>query len=552
MTTQKVSGTPSTNIYREVLFAGFPSQGQQGFTSAFVRGFFSHYGAVQNFIFDAERGIGSVTFATGDIAVNCYLAVHLSLLPSPDNAHNNNDNDKNNNDDNDVYLLYLEFAQSCPFVNPKLLVSGDMSRYHLRYYKQKITKRIHSSLEKTRTNGEALTAVVASHIVVLWRDPDETDEITTTITEKRQLVRDGPNFPVVGEDIPKVLTEALWIALKPNGDSIAGGDVVTVLDLWWEFYQRYVLHKTEPEASRIKDPYYKYAQKATVAQEIYRVLKISKRKASGDEEYATAVIHRLMRDDVYHSVCGYLCFKFRFHNDPIWASLLRDITSGTEAAKAFHAANEKNSRILNRHNNNNNNEDDAETDKDEAEMALLKMPILTAATNVMENVRFLRAVRHGARVDNTESDANAERLDNYTTSSPTRLDEESFYMEVLHTIDGFAPHGDAAGLMSICESPQIFRDTPGHIGWCEVHKKSDTSVWWVRCQAIAVALIILALVAWGMSALASWLGLVNSMDNHNNIYNNIHRGSGYRQGRQNYDNLPADVKRKVNIQFARL
>ncbi|ORC84307.1 uncharacterized protein TM35_000461260 [Trypanosoma theileri] len=542
MATRYVSGSQTTNIYREILFAGFPPRGEEKFSPAFVRGFFAHYGSVQNFLFDTERGIGSVTFATSEIAVNCYLAVHLSLLPTPDNA--NSHEDKNSKGDN-VYLLYMEFAQSCPFVNPKLLLLGDMSRYLLRHGKQKIMKRINTSTERNHTG---MAGAVASHIVVLWRDSDENDEKTTT--EKGQLVRDGPNFPVEAEDVPEVLTEALWSVLKPSGDSIASGDAVTVLDLWWEFYHRYVLHKTEPEASRIKDPYLKYAQKATVAQEIYKVLKTSKRDAYGDEEEAIAVIKRLMHDDVYHSVCGYLMFKLQFHIDPSWASLVRDVTSGTAAATAFQAAKRKNNTTTNHSNNNNSDDDYDDREEEEAEKALLKMPLLPAASNVIENVRFLRAVRRGASVDHLHEDSNTESSEKrtHTTISSTRLDEEDLYMEILHTIDGFAPYGNAAALMSICESPQTFRNTPGHIGWSEVHnKKTGTSSWWVIFQAMTFVLIVLALTAWGATSLATWLGLIKE-----DGPNTIGRMGGYSQPGDVYDTLPAHVKRKVNIQLARL
>ncbi|KEG08347.1 hypothetical protein DQ04_07401020 [Trypanosoma grayi] len=491
-----------TDVYCELLFAGFPPRGHQAsFTATFIQGFFTHYGEVRHFIYDADRGIGSVTFVDGEVAVGCYLAMHLSLLSPPGSEGDNKNNNNNGSSTAELFLIYLEFAQFCPFVNPSLLLVGELSRRSLRHSAKLVAQRIASSRKKNRNSPVAASAV-AAHVVVMWNDADEKKR--GGAESKVRLVRDGPHFPLADANAITALDRALWSALKPDGPPSAAGDTVTVLDLWWEYYQRYVVHKTEPEASRIKDPYFNYAQKATVAQEIYQALKLSREDADGDVQHAKAVVGRLTSDDVYHSVCGYLCFKLCLRNDPSWASLARDVaaTGGAATGIAAGTSSEDGS----------NRDDVGDDDKrvEAAEAALLKLPLLQAASNLIDNVRFLRRVRSGeVTANNSPAKANEENdtsWRNYPTSS--RREEEDFYMEVLHTLDGFAPSAKAVSLLSMCEDPHTFRDVKGHIGWDELHKKKKSN-WWVMCQAITVALLLMAFASWISMQVARWMGITH-------------------------------------------
>ncbi|PWV09732.1 hypothetical protein C3747_75g4 [Trypanosoma cruzi] len=201
------------------------------------------------------------TFAQGEVAMNCYLAVHLSLLqPRPNGSCTDDMCDEEN-----TSLIFMEFAQCVPCVNPYLLRNGELSRHLMRY------KTRMPSLQAAAPSPSPWS--VANHFVVTWHEATEND---LDSNPKRRVVRDGPHFPVtdtstVGSTLVKkrndAIAEAVWSLLRPEKRSPTDGDAVTVLDLWWEYYQRYVLHKTEPAEGRIKDPYFLFAHKPTVAQE---------------------------------------------------------------------------------------------------------------------------------------------------------------------------------------------------------------------------------------------------------------------------------------------
>ncbi|KAF5219789.1 hypothetical protein ECC02_007217 [Trypanosoma cruzi] len=520
------------DVYREILFAGFPQRTQKtSFPSTYVESFFGHYGEVQHFVFDADRGIGSVTFAQGEVAMNCYLAVHLSLLqPRPNGSCTDDMCDEEN-----TSLIFMEFAQCVPCVNPYLLRNGELSRHLMRY------KTRMPSLQAAAPSPSPCS--VANHFVVTWHEATETD---LDSNPKRRVVRDGPHFPVtdtstVGSTLVKkrndAIAEAVWSLLRPEKRSPTDGDAVTVLDLWWEYYQRYVLHKTEPAEGRIKDPYFLFAHKPTVAQEIRRALTSSQTGSSGDVQEDTTVVKRLIHDDVYHSVCNYLGVKLRFRNDPSWASLARDVASaGTAVGRRTQCEEPEYSRSSKMKGDG----DDDEMGTEEDNKALLRLPILKAAANLMENVRFLQRVRRGEiTVDNKpvrpKENENSRSMD-YPAS--THQKEGDFYMEVLSTLDGYSPTGTAASLMAMCEDPHTFRHVKGHIGWCEL-RGMKRSTWWVTCQAVMVVILIFVFAGWVLGLATSWLGVSWIVGNKTNAAPSRYEMSN-------------PIDRKINIRFAEL
>ncbi|RNF17079.1 uncharacterized protein Tco025E_05065 [Trypanosoma conorhini] len=494
-----VAPPAALDVYREILFAGFPQQTRwAAFPAAYVKSFFSHYGEVQHFVFDADRGIGSVTFTRGDVALGCYLAVHLTLLPPPAGRDAGSVHA-----DDATCLIVMEFAQCAPCVNPFLLLRGELSRHLLR----------HAGAQAPPPSQ----GPVANHVVMTWH---KAPDAAVGSTAKRRLVRDGPHFPAGANaaaagagDVKEArngIPEAVWSLLRPEKPPTADGGVVTVLDLWWGYYQRYLLHKTEPAEGRIKDPYLTFAQKATAVQEVRRALKLSQAGGAGGAHEAMTVVQRLICDDVYHSVCSYLCVKLRFRNDPSWASLVRDVVEagGTVAKGVYKAEAEPKSGGRQEEDG-----DVAEAEAEEATKALLRLPILQAAANLIENVRFLHHVRCGEITADNKPGRSKEEADaawmNYPTSA--RQEERSLYTEVLTTLDGFSPTGAAATLMAVCEDPHTFRHVEGHVGWCELHGKKQ-STWWVTCQVMLVLALIFLLVGGVIHLATTWLGVSGVAD----------------------------------------
>lgn len=142
-TTKSHTVTEMMEVYREMFFAGFPAAtadpegGPPRFVpEPLVRSLFERFGAVTSFQFDERRGVGRATFADGDAAEHCYMALSYNAVRLPmmtagggpaGNAH-------------DTAIVCLEFAEYLPFVNPwlirdDLLTSGScLSRQMLRTF----------------------------------------------------------------------------------------------------------------------------------------------------------------------------------------------------------------------------------------------------------------------------------------------------------------------------------------------------------------------------------------------------------------------------------
>ncbi|KPA77659.1 hypothetical protein ABB37_07007 [Leptomonas pyrrhocoris] len=589
----------------------------------FVFGFFQQYGTVEDFVYDEARGIGSVVFADGADAQGCYLAVHLSFLPAvtadggvgqttweQDTAGEDLAERRARPSD---LLLCLEFAHCCPFVNPVLLTKdvfvdggsahcevpgGDLSRATLFHrFPQLLMPPPPSSLPQQP---------VASHAVMRWREegdggdalhgspaheqshPSRMEVISddedkdgssgsgsgatakrrpsaSQAAEARRVTPVGPHFP--GRGVAPVEVEAaLWQLLRPSHVAPSPRNVATVLDLWWEYYNLYVLHKTQPAESRIEDSAFRYASRPSLVQELLEVRKQGREYAHGDEEAAQQVLQRLVYDHGFHNVLTYLTVKQKFKYDPVWASFMRDLykpklalqvaawqslmaeeeegksskkgeTAAAAAAEEGEVSEARRRRIVVKaiqelHEPQPKKARDVEWVQ-RAEQTWFAMPRTTAAANVVDNVKFLRKVKRG-EVDRNgvdkdvsqqpplptqqkgaaaeeEEDVTAASIQDAYPSMSARQKEEQLYSEVLQNLDGYVAVGTAEELVAMCEDPKLFRYARGHIGYEEAHHQP--SYWLAYLNALWVPLIALLLMGFGSYYIVDRLGIskVNEM-----------------------------------------
>jgi hypothetical protein len=581
----------------------------------FIRGFFQQYGVVESLFYDEARGMGSVVFADGADAEGCYVAVHLSFLPAttaeggigqPTWTQDQQGEDmaerKARPDD---WLLCLEFAHCCPFVNTVLLTKdvfvdgglahcevpgGELSRAILFHRFPQLLWP--SSPAGTAAAGAASRPMVpvAPHIVVRWQEEGEgegegiegcTDHRSRVVEvlddehaggdkgnepgtvpsakdvqQSRRTRQVGPNFP--GRPIEPVEVElALWQLLRPSHIPPAPGSVVTVLDLWWEYYNLYMLHKTQPAESRITQAAFRYAQRPSLLQELLNVQRQGREYAHGDEAAAQQVLQRLVYDNQYHNVLTYLTVKAKFKYDPVWASLMRDLykpklTLKVEAWQALMEQDEADAakkrgeaettvpdsevrrrRVVMKAINE-LHEPQPTKPRDvawvqQAEQTWLTMPRTTATYNVMENVKLLNKVKRGEvdrsghdkevrsppppSTQNSQQGEGAEEAEavkdvNIEAAYPSmssRQKEEQFYAEVMQNLDGYVATGTAEELVAMCEDPKLFRYAKGHIGYEEAHRQP--SYWLTYLNALWVPLIAFLLLGFGSYYIVDRLGI---------------------------------------------
>jgi hypothetical protein len=135
-------------VYREIFFAGLPGATFHPVTGApvflpeaLVRSLFDKYGELKTFSFDERRGVGRATFISGEDAEECYLGLQYAYLPLSWLLPGFVKTDRGQHSETNLpsfYLLYLEFAEYLPFVNPWLVKDdvgeqgATMSRQMLR------------------------------------------------------------------------------------------------------------------------------------------------------------------------------------------------------------------------------------------------------------------------------------------------------------------------------------------------------------------------------------------------------------------------------------
>ncbi|CAG9569732.1 conserved hypothetical protein [Leishmania major strain Friedlin] len=575
------------------------------YSKQFVRGFFQQYGAVEALFYDEKRGMGSVVFADGADAESCYLAVHLSFIAAPDENGGmgqptwERDRQTEALDERKAraldLLLCLEFAQCCPFVHPCLLTrdaflvggekewevpGGELSRALLLH---KFPVLLLSS--DSRPSATEPMVPVAPHVVVRWeaetveapaprvevvedgdRSPAAAAHSPETVPspQSRRVKRVGPTFPGRGIE-PAVIEEALWQILQPAHVAPQDGNVVTVMDMWWEYYNLYALRKTQPSADRIADDAFLYAAQPSLAQEVREVQRQSREYAHGDEAAAQQVMMRLVHDNVYHSALSYLCVKQKLKCDPMWASLMRDLYNDkvvlhvqawralaetAEAAKQGSAVEGgvHNAKLATTSLSSSTATGPLTTRRGRAVKAALKvlyepqptkqediealrateqlwrtMPRTEAAANLIENVKLLEKIKRGLvdrnghdKVDTRPPlpalspdggggqppDMNMEAA--YPTMSAAQRDEQ-LYLAVMQNVDGYVETGTADELVSLCEHPKLFRYVKGHIGYEEAHRLP--SYWRAYLNALWVPLIAFLLLGFGTYYMVDWLGI---------------------------------------------
>ena len=298
-------------IYREIFFAGFPTpvdskgNGRVAFPSTLVQQYFEKFGVVTFFKFDERRGIGCVVFADGDVAEECYLATHLCRFNSNSTVGQRGGGGGSDRDFSTMMeqepLLFLEFAQYLPFVNPimfdvELGVTG-INRQLLR------TFPIRDRLAK-------LNLVAGVHVVL----------------GEGKHVQDPSSVALLGGSVADFTVVRAMVALLAPSCAPAV-QTVTLLDLWHGFFTDYVVKKTCPDVSKIHHPLLIFASKPSPYQELRGAIA---REAATQAPSGSVFSQRLGVDDEFRCCVAYLCLKQLFLHDPAMMSFLRDVSSQAE------------------------------------------------------------------------------------------------------------------------------------------------------------------------------------------------------------------------------
>lgn len=608
------------SIYKEIYFAGFPCRIKQSssleggisencsnsgrycdesvtiFPQSFVYDFFKKYGVIEQFSFDEDRGIGSVTFADGEVAESCYLSSNLSLVQPPPDTRRNSDQQELDEAENQLQasslhsntaatkkkfsfkqplkpiVIYLEFAQSLAFVNTPLLMHdqlrpAELSRQLLRtlpcverklsahtathvvmeYFpsdatpdpshpitkrtaaeviskpvttgvkrgkkieddsKHDVVRNIQVSNEESGTDGKDFIEKEDDSAVGKSNEQDGSSDVaindtpplspsssldpaqiplSPASTASQRLQMKGPFFPCGAEfEVPE-LQQSLWRVLQPCTPEFnlsTSGKVstyspspkqmtVTALDLWFEYYWQFILHKTQPSSDRIKDSEWRFAQRPSVVQEI-NDLNPSNPAPQGGPNKA----HRLMHDSAFHQICTMLMYKLKFKNDPSWASFMRDIfTSRVKEAVAAHL--QKRTYKADLHFMHLQKSILSSLRKEEGEEEWLELSHTQAAENAIENLVFLRQVELGEVNRKTGIEESTEVIKRIRAKNRFRAaelrDPFTLIIDFSDFVDRYAASGSASGLLAICEDPKVFRRTEGHVGFNAVHHRY--SVW---------------------------------------------------------------------------
>lgn len=625
------------SIYKEIYFAGFPCRIKQSsslergisescnnsgrycdesvtlFPQSFVYDFFKKYGVIEQFTYDEDRGIGSVTFADGEVAESCYLSSNLSLVqPPPDMRRNSVQREIDEEEDQfqasslhckteatkkkktfnqpiKPIVIYLEFAQSLAFINTPLLMHdqlrpAELSRQLLRtlpcverkfsahtathvvmefFSSDATSDPSHSTTEQATTGviSESITTGVehgkknedSSQHDVLQNTQVSNEESGTDRTDRmakkddsaeqksneqdgssdvviegtpplspssfsestqapfspalvasQKLQVKGPYFPCGGEiEVPE-LKQSLWRVLRPLPPEFnlsGSGKVsknspslkqmaVTALDLWFEYYWQFVLYKTQPTADRIKDSEWRFAQRPSVVQEIVDLDPSNSAPQGGPNK-----AHRLMHDSAFHQICTMLMYKLKFRNDPSWGSFMRDIfTSRVKEAVSAHLMKRMYKADL--HFMHLQKSILSSLRKEEGEEEWLELSITQAAENAIENIVFLRQIELGEVNRKTGVEEPAEVIKQIRAKNRFRAaelrDPFTLIIDFSDFVDRYAASGSASGLLSICEDPQVFRRTEGHVGFNAVHHRY--SVWKLLWEIFWIPLTLMVAI----------------------------------------------------------
>jgi hypothetical protein len=480
------------SVFRELFFAGLPKptprRGQQAdddegtseasnsslvtFPPALVQEMFSRFGPVTSFHFDVTRGVGAVTFENGEDAERCYVTAHLSLMRGV-NAPNHGVSEKSghrsglgNMFGKHAALLYLEFAQWLPFVNPLLL----------------------------DRNVAALTTMnrqlLRTFPVCTRRESPSTWQHVVYSCKYGCIERNGDKISLPGHGTMSDLSLAVAIVqtIFPVGSGKEHD--VTVLDLWAQYFDQFVLCKTQPDAQRIAFPEFRFAAKASAVQDIVQYCRQAAERGGAD---GRVQLTRFAEDDVLHSTMAYLVFKTRMVHDPTYVSFLRavdtkyaKITSSTNGASAdggrkssafgtlrrpFDLPVDQPSTVSGGSQDNNSGKDDPET-------ILINLSLVEAAANLIENAQFM-----------------------YSSSTTNSTDEEDVRFDhVLKLFDEFASSGNASTVASICCSRESFRGPNGLPHNLPTMRGMLWRTFKIPIYFTAVLLLVLFAVMWSASS----------------------------------------------------
>lgn len=313
------------------------------------------------------------------------------------------------------------------------------------------------------------------------------------------------SFPCGGPiEVPE-LQQSLWRVLRPPSSMLQVLSsqesssslkrkrlLVTALDVWFEYYWQYVLHKTQPSPDRIQDKSWIFAQRPSVVQEIGQY-DPSDPSAKG---HGPNPAHRLMSDAAFHQICALLMYKIKFKNDPCWASLMRDIfTPKVQEAVAGYLA--KRTYKADLHLMQLQKSLLSTIKRDAGEEGWLQLSLLQAAENAIENIVFLRRVDMGEVDRKTGMDQPPEYLQKLREKHRYRAaelrDPFTLISDFADYLDRYAASGSASGLLAICEDPKTFREQDGHFGFNALHHSN--SPWRLLWDIFWVPLLIMVTVA---------------------------------------------------------
>ncbi|CAD2220441.1 hypothetical protein AGDE_14497 [Angomonas deanei] len=274
-------------VYQELFFAGFAPYTEKAnpkaakkktWSSDKVFSIFRHYGEVQHFVFVEEAGCGSVVFANGDSGEKCYLSLHLScisLLLKEESGTNPGE---------EAQILYLEYAQALPFVNPLLLLWGEKKTVNLAGAGVNLMRIHNDDIKEYQTFFHAgqISRQLLRHLPTIPFHKN-TNPVQEGVNKDVKCVAEwvissDPKSnvfafpPFVGQacNYPQELLQRMWYLLKPENANDKNS--IRVLDFWWIYYNAFIVRKTQPAVERISEVLFLSSTKKSHLQEVQSLM----------------------------------------------------------------------------------------------------------------------------------------------------------------------------------------------------------------------------------------------------------------------------------------
>ncbi|CUG93197.1 transmembrane protein, putative [Bodo saltans] len=517
-TTNSHSPKQMMSVYRELFFAGLPKPTIRGganrqhdddddgdgrgkssrsaaagpvvtFPPALVKEMFARFGPITSFHFDVTKGVGAVTYEHGEDAERCFITAHLSLMRGgaapPGSRVEDIDDEKRSGDNNnsaetalaDVFgkfaaVLYIEFAQWLPFVNP-LLLDGSVSA---------LTTMNRQLLRTFPVCERRWSPSTFSHVVFNCKaGPVEKNGSSISL-------------PGHGTMADLSLAVALVHTLFPSA-GLTKDSKITVLDLWAQFYDQFVVSKTQPDASRISFPEFRFAAKASALQDVVQFCKRALEKGDSEGRMALA---RFAEDDVLHSTMAYIVFKTRMIHDPSHVSLLRAVdtkyaklsNNNTSAVSEGAVVNPARTSSCFVGPSARQGLDALISQPPKASPAANNTPVVTpadqwlrlslvsAASNVIVNASFMYPAATGA------------------TPPTSDEEEEARFDRVLKIFDEFASSGSASTMVALCCAPETFKGPTGLPATLPTMQGMLWRTFRIPLMVVAVLGVLMVLLLW--------------------------------------------------------